>query len=66
MALYLLGPIGMAIVQEAFNRSGAPVVDAAATTKSSVYQPGTTVLPPLPPTKNTAPIDTTTNPPKTT
>lgn len=54
LALYLLGPIGMAIVQEAFNRSQTLVVadtkiETAPT--SSVYQPGTTVLPPVPPIK---------------
>ncbi|HOY14686.1 MAG TPA: DUF4234 domain-containing protein [Saprospiraceae bacterium] len=49
LALYLLGPIGMAIVQEAFNRSSAPVTEATPPPISSVYQPGTTVLPPIPP-----------------
>ena len=52
LALYLLGPIGMAIVQEAFNRSETPVVATTETAPtSSVYQPGTTVLPPVPPIK---------------
>lgn len=69
LALYLLGPIGMAIVQEAFNRSEAPVVattETATAPISSVYQPGTTVLPPTPPVQNTAPTETTTPPPATT
>lgn len=48
LALYLLGPIGMAIVQEAFNRYETPVATATTPT-SSVYQPGSTVLPPIPP-----------------
>jgi hypothetical protein len=48
LALYLLGPIGMAIVQEAFNRSSTLVTETTPPT-SSVYQPGTTVLPPIPP-----------------
>lgn len=65
LALYLLGPIGMAIVQEAFNRSGTPVTTDTPL-KSSVYQPGSTVLPPIPPIQNTAPTETTTPPPTTT
>ena len=67
LALYLLGPIGMAIVQEAFNRSGTPVTTATDTPpKSSVYQPGTTVLPPIPPVQNIVQTETTINPPITT
>lgn len=73
LALYLLGPIGMAIVQEAFNRSETPVVATTETAPtSSVYQPGTTVLPPMPPvpssapTQNPPPTETTTNPPTNT
>ena len=52
ISLFILGPIGMAIIQEAFNRSGAS--EATTTPTSSVYQPGTTILPPIPP-KQTAP-----------
>ena len=50
LALYLLGPIGMAIVQEALNRAESQTsVTATPEPTSSVYQPGTTVLPPIPP-----------------
>lgn len=52
LALYLLGPIGMAIVQEAFNRSGNSVATTTTPTPSAVYQRGTTILPPIPPIKN--------------
>ena len=52
LAIYLLGPIGLAIVQEAFNRSETTLTtDTNTTSTSSVYQPGTTVLPPIPPVK---------------
>lgn len=63
ISLFILGPIGMAIIQEAFNRSGTPVATMTTPT-SSVYQPGTTVLPPVPPTPTQN--QTTTNPPITT
>lgn len=54
LALYLLGPIGMAIVQEALNRAEPPTpVTDTPEPISSVYQPGTTVLPPIPPIKTT-------------
>lgn len=57
LALYLLGPIGMAIVQEAFNRSETPVAtDTKTAPTSSVYQPGTTVLPPIPPNQKSSPV----------
>ncbi len=49
LAMYLLGPIGMAIVQEAFNRSTQATPNA--NLSSSPYQPGTSVLPPVPPIK---------------
>jgi len=64
IALFLLGPIGMAIVQEAFNRASTPVATATAST-SSVYQPGTTVFPPIPPIQNSTPTVPPTNPPTT-
>lgn len=63
IALLLLGPFGQAIVQEAFNRSGEAVT--ATPTPSSVYQPGTSVLPPIPPINNPTATETTTTPPNT-
>lgn len=56
LAMYLLGPIGLAIVQEAFNRSETQE-STDTTPTSSVYQPGTTVLPPIPPIQNQTPTD---------
>ncbi len=49
LALYLLGPIGMAIVQEAFNRTGVPVVaqePVPSTTPPTQNQTTTTTTPP--------------------
>lgn len=59
LALYLLGPIGMAIVQEAFNRTITPVIAEAPV---SLTVPPVTVTP----STTTTTTTTTTTPPPTT